>query len=128
VTSSVGLVRVLICDDDPLIREALREVLQAAPDIAVVAVATSTDEAIALAERHAPTVAVLDIRMPGGGGPRVARELRARFPGIGLLAFSAYGDARSVDDMRQAGVRDHLLKGARNTEIVAAVRRLAGVH
>jgi DNA-binding NarL/FixJ family response regulator len=118
--------RVLICDDDPMIREALREVLQAAPDIEVVAVATNTDEAILLAERHAPTVAILDIRMPGGGGPRAARELRLRFPALAILSFSAYGDPRAVDDMRRAGAGDHLLKGVRNSEIVAAVRRLAG--
>lgn len=121
------MIRVLICDDDPMIREALEEVLEAAPDIIVVAVAADTDEAIALAERHGPTVAVLDIRMPGGGGPRVARELRERLPDIGLLAFSAYGDVQAVEDMRRAGVRDHLLKGVRNPEILAAVRRVAGV-
>ncbi len=119
------MTRVLICDDDPMIRDALREVLDAAPDIEVVAVATDTDEAIALAERHTPAVAILDMRMPGGGGPRAARELRERFPAIAILAFSAYGDARSVDDMRRAGVSEHLLKGVRNTEILAAVRRLA---
>ena len=122
------MTRVLICDDDPMIREALREVLQATPDLEVVAVATNTDEAILLAERHAPTVAILDIRMPGGGGPRAARELRLRFPELAILAFSAYGDTRAVDDMRRAGASGHLLKGVRNSEIVAAVRRLAGAE
>jgi DNA-binding NarL/FixJ family response regulator len=122
------MTRVLICDDDPMIRDVLREVLQAVPDIEVVALAANPDEAILLAERHAPTVAILDIRMPGGGGTRAARELRARFPELGILAFSAYGDARAVDDMRRAGVSDHLLKGVRNSEIVAAVRRLAGLE
>jgi DNA-binding LytR/AlgR family response regulator len=63
---------VLICDDDEMIREALRDVLQAEPDIDVVALARDTDEAIALAERHAPVVTVLDLRMPGGDGVRAS--------------------------------------------------------
>jgi DNA-binding NarL/FixJ family response regulator len=116
--------RVLISDDDPMICDALREVLQAEPDLEVVAVAKDTDEAIALAERHAPAVAVLDVRMPGGGGARAAREIRDRSPDTRIVAFSAYPDRAAIDDMRRAGVSEYLLKGVANAEIVAAVRRL----
>lgn len=118
-------VGVLISDDDPMIREALREVIDAEPDLAVVAVARDVDEAIALAERHAPAVAVLDVRMPGGGGGRAARGIRERSPGTRILAFSAYAGARAVGEMRRAGVTEYLVKGAPNAEIVATIRRLA---
>ncbi len=118
-------VRVLISDDDPMIRDALREVLEAEPDIAVVAVAADADEAIALAVRHSPVVAVLDVRMPGGG-PRAAREILQRSPGTRVLAFSAYDDSGTVAEMAHAGTVEYLLKGTPNTEIVAAVRRAAG--
>lgn len=117
--------RVLICDDDEMIRDALQEVLEQEPDIEVVAVAEDADEAIVLAERHAPAVAVLDVRMPGGGS-RAAREIVRRCPATRILAFSAYDDAGTVAEMRQAGVDEYLLKGVHNTEIVAAVRRLGG--
>jgi DNA-binding NarL/FixJ family response regulator len=117
--------RVLISDDDPLIREALRDVLEAESDIAVVAVAKDADEAIAMAERHSPSVAVLDVRMPGGGGPRAAREILQRSPGTRILAFSAYDDVSTVAEMTQAGISEYLMKGAPNVEIIAAVRRVA---
>lgn len=72
--------RVLVCDDDGMIREALSEVLCEEPDFDVVGVAADTDEAIALAALHRPAVAVVDVRMPGGGGARVAREIMRRSP------------------------------------------------
>jgi DNA-binding NarL/FixJ family response regulator len=115
---------VLVADDDPMIRQALRDVLDAEPDFEVVAVASDADEAIELAGLHAPAVVVLDVRMPGGGGTRAAREIGPRSPGSRILAFSAYADARVIAEMRSIGVTDYLLKGVPNTEIVAAVRRL----
>ena len=118
------IVRVLIADDDPLIRDVLRDVLQEEPDLEVVAVAADAREAVELAERHAPTVVVLDVRMPYGGGSHAATEILQRAPSTRILAFSAYTDPGAVDEMRRAGVTDYLAKGVRNTELVAAVRRL----
>lgn len=118
------IVRVLIADDDPMIREVLRDVLEYEPDMEVVAVATDAREAVELAEQHAPTVVVLDVRMPQGGGSHAASEILHRAPSTRILAFSAYTDAGAVDEMRRAGVTDYLAKGVRNTELVAAIRRL----
>lgn len=116
-------VRVLVADDDPMIRLALSEVLAAETDLQVVAVAEDALQAIALAEVHDPDVAVLDVRMPGGGGTHAAREIRARSPRTQLLAFSAYDDSGTVDELKRLGVREYLIKGVTNAEIVAAVRR-----
>lgn len=115
---------VVISDDDPMIRDALREVLDAEPDLEVVAVARDADEAIELAERHTPAVVVLDIRMPGGGGGRAAREIRRRSPSTGILTLSAFADQEAVGEIRSAGVSEHLVKGAPNSDIIDAVRRL----
>ncbi|NUT51888.1 MAG: response regulator transcription factor [Saccharothrix sp.] len=114
----------VISDDDPLLRDALRDVLDAEPDLEVVAVARDADEAIALVERHAPAVVVLDLRMPGGGGGRAAREIRVRSPRTGILALSALADPDVFREIRSAGVEEHLVKGVPNDDIVAAVRRL----
>ena len=116
---------VLIADDDLMIREVLREVLEVESDLVVVGSAQDADEAITLAEQHTPMVAVLDLRMPGGGGVRAVEEIRQRSPRTRIIAFSAYHDTAAVDAMRQAGVAEYLRKGVPNTEIVDAVRRLA---
>ncbi|MGW3965626.1 response regulator [Amycolatopsis sp. NPDC005003] len=118
--------RVLISDDDVMIRDVLKEVLESEDGIAVVAVAGDADEAILLAERHRPTVAVLDVRMPGGGGARAAREIARRSPDTAILAFSAYADRASIAGLAAAGVTEYLVKGAPNAAIVEAVRRLGG--
>ncbi|MER5261741.1 response regulator transcription factor [Actinosynnema sp. NPDC002837] len=115
---------VVISDDDPMIREALREVLDAEPDFEVVAVARDADEAIELVERHSPAVVVLDVRMPGGGGGRAAREIRLRSPNTGILALSAFADREAFHEFTSAGVGEHLVKGVSNSDIVAAVPRL----
>jgi DNA-binding NarL/FixJ family response regulator len=118
------ILRVLIADDDPLIRDVLRDVLDDEPDMEVVAVASDAREAVALVEQHSPAVVVLDVRMPHGGGSHAAAEILHRAPGTRILAFSAYTDPGAVAEMRRAGVTDYLAKGVRNTELVAAVRRL----
>lgn len=114
----------LISDDDEMIRAVLQEVLDEEPDIAVVAVAGDADEAIRLAEHHRPAVAVLDVRMPGGGGARAAREIARCSPGTAILAFSAYADRASMAGLAAAGVTEYLVKGVPNVKIVEAVRRL----
>lgn len=116
--------RVLISDDDVMIRTVLKEVLEEEPDISVVAVAEDAEEAIRLTEQHRPAVVVLDVRMPGGGGARAAREIAERCPGTAILAFSAYADRASVAGLVAAGVTEYLVKGVPNRTIVATVRRL----
>lgn len=116
-------VRILVADDDPMIRVALSEVLEAENDLHVVAIAHDAVEAVTLTETHGPDVVVLDVRMPGGGGAHAAREIRARSPRTQLLAFSAYGDSGTVAELKRLGVREYLIKGVTNAEIVAAVRR-----
>jgi DNA-binding NarL/FixJ family response regulator len=115
--------RVLVADDDPMIRLALSEVLEAEADLQVVAIAEDALQAVSLAETHNPDVAVLDVRMPGGGGAHAAKEIRVRSPRTQLLAFSAYDDSGTVDELKRLGVREYLIKGVTNAEIVAAVRR-----
>jgi DNA-binding NarL/FixJ family response regulator len=122
--ASSAQLRVLIADDNPIIGEALRALLETEPDIDVLAVAADADEAINLAHRHSPSVVVLDVRIPGGGGVRVARELRRWAPAMKLMAFSAHGDPSSIAQMTSAGVTEYLVKGTPNAEILAAIRRL----
>jgi DNA-binding NarL/FixJ family response regulator len=125
MSASTARLTVLIGDDEPMIRDVVREVLEAEPDFDVVAVAGDADEAIRLAERHRPAVAILDVRMPSGGGIRAAREIQRCSPLTRIMAFSAYGDSALVEEMRRAGASEYLLKGVPNADMVSALRRLA---
>jgi DNA-binding NarL/FixJ family response regulator len=115
--------RVLVADDDAMLRMALTEVIEAEADLHVVAAAADAHEAAELAERHTPDVAVIDVRMPMGGGTHATREIRLRSPRTQLLAFSAYDDSGAAEELKRLGVREFLVKGITNAEIVAAVRR-----
>ena len=77
-TRTASRIRVLIADDEPAIREALADLLASEETLELVAVATDTDEAIEAARQTMPDVALLDVKMPGGGGPRAAREILSR--------------------------------------------------
>jgi signal transduction histidine kinase len=118
-------VSVLIADDDAAIREALADLLSEESSIKLVDLAATADEAIEIAARERPEVALLDVRMPGGGGPRAAREIAVRSPATKYLAFSAREDTESVYEMLQLGASGYLVKGAADREIVEAIHRAA---
>ncbi|MEU1016133.1 response regulator transcription factor [Streptomyces sp. NPDC005900] len=115
---------VLLCDDNALLLEALAEVVGAQPGLEVVGTARDGEQALRLAARHRPALVVLDVRFPGGG-PRVARGIRRCSPSSRVVAFSAYDDNGSVEEMKSAGVVEYVLKGASNRVLVAALRRAA---
>ena len=81
-----SLPRVLIADDDPDVRAVLSA--QLAPDFDVVATATDTDEAIALAAQHQADIAIVDVQMPGGGGVRATAGIRGASPATTIVALS----------------------------------------
>jgi DNA-binding NarL/FixJ family response regulator len=116
-----GPLRLLIADDDPVMRMLLGAVVGAEAGIELVAEAEDADEAIALAERHKPDVALLDVEMPGGGGLRAAREIHARQPAIRLLALSAHEAEHTRASMEQAGVSGYVVKGAPPGEVLRAL-------
>ncbi|MFB3738477.1 MAG: EAL domain-containing protein [Candidatus Velamenicoccus archaeovorus] len=120
-----GVVRLLIADDDPAVRELLVDLFASDPAIQLVGVAGDAEEVVALIDRVQVDVALVDVRMPGGGGPRAARAIRRRSPSTRVVALSAYDDARTVLDMLQAGADGYLIKGGSGEDLVEAVRRAA---
>lgn len=122
-TTSGDSLRVLICDDNTMLRTALAEVVQAQPDLVLVGSAADADEAIRLATEDRPHVVVLDVRFPGGG-PYTAQQIIRAVPGVRILAFSAYGDQGPRTEMAAAGVAGYLLKGVTNARLLAEVRAL----
>ncbi|MFD7970596.1 response regulator [Streptomyces clavifer] len=115
---------VILCDDNVLLLETLSEVVRAQPDLKVVGTARDGEQALRLAHRHLPDLVVLDVRFPGGG-PTVARDIARCSPASRIVAFSAYDDTGSVEQMLSAGACAYVLKGASNRELLAALRRAA---
>jgi EAL domain-containing protein (putative c-di-GMP-specific phosphodiesterase class I) len=118
-----GRVRVLIADDNEMNRETLAEIVDRSGSLALVGIAKDADEAIRIASMQRPDVVLLDVRMPGGGGPRAAREIRLRSPRSRIVALSAFGDDRSIDAMLANGATSYLTKDASFDEIVFAIVR-----
>ena len=82
-------------------------------------------QAVELSRVHQPDVAVVDVGLPDGGGPRVAQELQAVAPRTMVLALSAHGDEATVMQMLDAGAAGYLLKGISAAELVDAIERTA---
>ncbi|NEC68872.1 response regulator transcription factor [Streptomyces sp. SID9727] len=112
----------LLCDDNPTLLEALREVVQAQPDLKVVGTACDAKQAVQLADHHQPHLVVLDVRFPGGGD-HAARGIARCSPTSRIVAFSAYDDKASIEQMISAGACEYVLKGTGNRELLAALRR-----
>jgi DNA-binding NarL/FixJ family response regulator len=115
-------IRVLVADDHTVVREGIRHVLEREPGFEVVAEAASGSEVLALAERHRPDVAVLDISMPGESGIQVAAQLRQRLPEIRILILSMYDNAEYVLESVRAGAHGYILKDTAATELRRAIR------
>ncbi len=119
---SVSQISVLIADDDPSVRRVLEDMVRADPGLQLIGSAEDADGAVALACRHRPDVAVLDVKMPGGG-PDAARRILAGSPETWIVALSAYEDDASLRQMIAAGTRSYLVKGVGASELLAAIHR-----
>ena len=119
---SEPVIRVLVADDHAIVRTGIRHVLEGEPGFAVVGEAATGAEALALAERLRPDVAVLDLSMPGGSGLRVAAELRRLAPETHILILSMHDNAEYVMESLRAGAHGYLLKDAAATELRGAIR------
>jgi DNA-binding NarL/FixJ family response regulator len=114
-------ITVLIADDLPLLVDALTDLLGGDPSIAVVGTANDAVAAVEAAATARPDVALLDVRMPAGGGA-AAGGIREVSPGTKIIALSAHFDRASVTEMVRAGAIGYLVKGSAPEEIIAAVR------
>jgi EAL domain-containing protein (putative c-di-GMP-specific phosphodiesterase class I)/CheY-like chemotaxis protein len=114
-------IRVLVADDHPNIRQALVEIVNREPSLALVGAAASGDEAVTLSRQQSPDVVVMDVHMPRMGGVEATRRLRAGSPAPKVLAYSAYADTGAVMEMLRAGAAGYLLKGASAREILGAI-------
>jgi DNA-binding NarL/FixJ family response regulator len=119
------LIRVLVADDQAVVREGLMTLLQATPGIEPVADAADGAEAIQLAARHRPDVILMDLRMPNIDGVQATREIRAAQPETEIVVLTTHADEASILDALRAGARGYLTKDAGIQEIARAVQAAA---
>jgi DNA-binding NarL/FixJ family response regulator len=118
-------VRVLLADDQRLVRESLGTLLSLLDGIELVASAADGEEALALCEEHQPQVVLMDLRMPRLDGIEATRALRGRQPDVRVIALTTFADDESVLGALRAGARGYLTKDASGEEIRAAILTVA---
>jgi DNA-binding NarL/FixJ family response regulator len=116
------VIRVLLADDEALVRAGLRTILAAAPDMQVVAEAADGREAVAVARAERPDVALLDIRMPVLDGLSAAAELARTVPATAVIMLTTFSEDAYIAEALECGVSGFLLKTGDPHELMAAIR------
>ena len=121
-------IRVLVVDDQAIVREGLVTVLSLLPDIEVLGEAANGELAVALVSELLPDVGLMDLRMPVLGGLEATRQITSAHPEVGILILTTFSDEASALEVLQAGARGYLTKDADRSEVAAAVRAVAQGH
>jgi DNA-binding NarL/FixJ family response regulator len=117
-------VRVLLADDQRLVRDGLVLLLGLLRDVELVGAAQDGEQAVALVAEHRPDVVLMDLRMPRVDGVEATRRIRARHPGVQVIVLTTYADDESVFAALRAGARGYLTKDAGAEEIARAIARV----
>ncbi|MEU8079940.1 response regulator transcription factor [Catellatospora citrea] len=116
------MITVLLVDDHPVVRDGLRGMLNAEPDIDVVGEAGSGAEAVVMARSLRPAVVLMDLRMPGGDGATATGQILAELRDTHVVVLTTYDTDADILRAVEAGAAGYLLKDATRAELTAAVR------
>lgn len=119
------MIRVLICDDQDVVREGLRAILSTASEIEVIGAASDGAQALELVEWHKPDVVLMDLNMPGVNGIQATRAIREKFPNVRVLALTTYDADEWVFDAIRAGATGYLLKDTPRAGLIKAIEGTA---
>jgi len=118
-------IRVLVVDDQAIVRDGLVTVLSLMPDLEVVGEAADGAAAVAAVDRDVPDVVLMDLRMPVVDGPTATAQITAAHPHVAVLVLTTYADDESIVTALRAGARGYLTKDAGRAEIATAIRAVA---
>lgn len=116
--------RIILADDHPLLRQALKDVLAKQPDFEVVAEVGDGIEAVKFAAELAPNVVIMDISMPNLNGLEATKQIKTKFPQIAVLVLTVHNDNEHILSILQAGAGGYLTKSVYGDEVVHAIRAL----
>lgn len=119
------MIRILLVDDQTLVRQGIQTLLDLEEDLTVVGAAANGKQALAMVEQLQPDVVLMDVRMPVMDGVAATREITKRWPHIGVIILTTFDDDEYVIEGLKAGARGYMLKDADSSEIVEAVRIVA---
>jgi DNA-binding NarL/FixJ family response regulator len=119
------MIRVLVVDDQKLVRQGIQLLLEIEPGFLVVGQCANGREALEQVEMLHPDVILMDVRMPEMDGVAATREISARFPEIGVIILTTFEDDEIVFEGLKAGARGYLLKDISSEEMAEAVRKVA---
>jgi DNA-binding NarL/FixJ family response regulator len=119
------MIRVLICDDQTVVRDGLEAILSTDDEIEVVGVARHGQEALDLAAARQPDVVLMDLKMPILNGVQATERLRKSWPGIRVLVLTTYAEDAWVLDAVRAGASGYLLKDTRRDDLLVAIKGTA---
>jgi DNA-binding NarL/FixJ family response regulator len=119
------MIRVLICDDQTVVREGLAAILGTDPEIEVVGTAGNGQEVLEMMARARPDVVLLDLQMPIMNGVQTTRRLQKDYPRVYVLILTTFADDAWLFDAIEAGASGYLLKDTRRDDLVAAVKGTA---
>ena len=120
--------RVLLVDDESLVRRILKQILTIHPDMELVGEAANGEEAIAAVERLQPDVVVMDIRLPALDGIAAAREIHFRHPHVKVIGLSEYAVGYNTDAMEKAGAVGVYQKSMALEELYPAIKKVTAAH
>ncbi len=116
------MIKIVICDDQAIIRDGLEMLLKLEKDIQIVGLAQDGAEAVTLAAAKSPDLVLMDLKMPGVNGVEATRRIRSRYPEIKVLVLTTYDDDEWLFDAIRAGALGYLLKDTPREKVIEAIR------
>lgn len=117
-------IRIMLADDHPLLRQALKSALEKQPDFEVITEASDGEEAVKLATELVPDVVIMDISMPNLNGLEATKQIKTKCPSVAILVLTVHSDSEHILNILQAGAGGYLTKSVYGDEVIHAVRAL----
>jgi DNA-binding NarL/FixJ family response regulator len=122
--NSGTFIKVLICDDHPIMQIGIAAIIQSQPDMQVIAQAGTAQEAIRMFQKHRPDITLMDLRLPDTSGAEAIRAIRRSAPAARIIVLTTYEGDEDIHQALEAGAMGYLIKGMPHEVLVDAVRKV----